>query len=129
MCITKKTIDKTNTIAKNTINHHKTEKNEKLASSAPISKPVAAKYLNNPKPSYPLRARKRGYEGTALLKVLVSAEGLPKSVYLSQSSGHAILDRAALDTVKRWSFIPAKKGNTAVEASVEIPIRFNLGRL
>jgi TonB family protein len=32
--------------------------------------------------------------------------GVVKSVEILQSTGHAILDRACVDALKRWKFIP-----------------------
>lgn len=85
-----------------------------------------AAYLHNPKPAYPLLARRRGEEGRVLLKVEVSAAGLPEQVRIAQSSGHASLDEAALNTVRNWRFVPAQQGGTPVAASVLVPILFKL---
>ncbi len=82
--------------------------------------------LNNPKPPYPLAARRQGLEGTALLSVHVREDGWCTEVRLKQSSGHASLDNAALTTVQRWRFVPARRGNTPVDSWVDQPIRFRL---
>jgi len=82
--------------------------------------------LHNPKPPYPLAARRRGYEGRVLLSVLVRADGACGDVTLKQSSGHTLLDSSALDTVKRWRFLPARRGATSVESRVDVPITFRL---
>ncbi len=82
--------------------------------------------LHNPKPPYPLTARRRGYEGRVLLSVLVRADGACGDVTLKQSSGHALLDSSALDTVKRWRFQPARHGATPVESRVDVPVIFRL---
>jgi len=44
---------------------------------------------------YPLAARRRGDQGTVLIRVLVTAEGLAASVGIDKSSGHPALDEAA----------------------------------
>ena len=85
-----------------------------------------ADVLRNPKPPYPLLARRRGYEGRVLLSVLVRADGGGGGVTLKQSSGHAMLDASALDTVRRWRFLPARRGATPVESRVDVPIVFRL---
>ena len=87
-----------------------------------------AAYLNNPKPDYPAMARHRLMEGRVLLRVQVLADGHPGQVRLERTSGHEILDEAALDTVKRWRFVPAKRGDRAVESWVNVPIVFKLSR-
>ena len=86
----------------------------------------AAAYLNNPKPAYPMSARRNGEAGTAIVKVLVTGEGQPGRVELENSSGFDALDRSALDTVKRWRFTPATRGGEPVEAWVRVPIEFRL---
>ena len=85
-----------------------------------------AAYLRNPKPSYPKMARLRGLEGVVLLAVEVSSEGAVRRLHVKKSSGHKILDSAALYTVKRWRFSPATRENKKVSAVVDVPIRFKL---
>lgn len=85
-----------------------------------------AAYLNNPAPAYPSAARRLGLEGTVLLRVQVSASGAPQQVEIVQSSGIALLDEAALNAVKNWSFIPARRGDEPTAAAVEVPVRFRL---
>jgi len=83
-------------------------------------------YKKNSPPTYPLLARRRHYEGTVLLDVLVRREGMVDSIKLARSSGHETLDRAAIRAVREWSFHPGKRGDEAVEMWVTIPIRFQL---
>ncbi|MBF0448182.1 MAG: energy transducer TonB [Magnetococcales bacterium] len=82
--------------------------------------------LNNPKPRYPILARRRGWQGLVLLRVEVDATGAPLAVQIKQGSGYSILDDSAMRTVKNWRFIPAKRGGVAVRAFVEVPIHFSL---
>jgi periplasmic protein TonB len=58
--------------------------------------------------------------------VLVNAAGSAEEVQVRASSGHARLDDAARDTVRRWKFFPAKRGAEPVPAWVLIPISFRL---
>ena len=95
------------------------------ASYAPPS--FGARYLDNPKPAYPMIARRRGLEGTVRLEVRVSAEGIPTSVKVRDSAGHEALDEAATTAVWHWRFVPARRGGEAVEGVVVVPIRFRLG--
>lgn len=83
-------------------------------------------YLRNPAPEYPEQAVERGWEGTVILNVHVLGNGKPDSVEIKTSSGRKVLDTAAIQTVKRWSFVPAKQGETPVDSWVEVPIDFKL---
>jgi periplasmic protein TonB len=84
-------------------------------------------YGSNPKPPYPLAARRLGVEGVVMLEVLVRPDGSPADVRIRTSSGSALLDDSAVETVRsRWRFIPARRGNAAVESRVTFPIRFRL---
>jgi len=83
-------------------------------------------YRKNRPPVYPLRARRRGCQGTVLLEVLVAQDGTVASVRLVGSSGAEILDKAARKGVKEWLFHPGKKGGQVVEMWVKVPIRFQL---
>ncbi|MHA1536024.1 MAG: energy transducer TonB, partial [Alphaproteobacteria bacterium] len=80
----------------------------------------------NPLPKYPQSARRRGAEGRAVLAVQVGTDGRARSVVLRQSSGHADLDAAALEAVRRWRFAPASRGGVGVEGLAIVPIRFRL---
>lgn len=94
----------------------------------PVTEPpkFGAAYLNNPAPTYPSLSRRSGEQGRVLLRVLVSESGLAESVQLDSSSGYEKLDRAAIEAVKKWSFIPAKRSNQPVSAYVLVPVKFSL---
>ncbi len=83
-------------------------------------------YLNNPKPAYPPMSRRLREEGVVLLKVNVRADGSVANALVEMRSGSQRLDDAALDVVKRWHFVPARRGNDAVESWVLVPIEFAL---
>jgi protein TonB len=85
-----------------------------------------AAYLNNPPPAYPAASRQLGEAGRVLLSVRVGRDGNAIEVGLRQSSGYGRLDRAAAEAVRRWRFVPARRGDEAVEASVLVPIDFKL---
>lgn len=87
-----------------------------------------ADYLNNPKPAYPSMSKRLGEEGQVLLRVLVGQEGGAEQIQVLRSSGFARLDEAAQAAVSRWRFIPAKVGNDATTAWVQVPVTFELRR-
>lgn len=85
-----------------------------------------AAYLNNPAPTYPSVSRRLGEQGLVLLQVQVTANGTAESVELQTGSGSTRLDQAALEAVKKWRFVPAKRGEQSVYSSVVVPVRFSL---
>ena len=50
---------------------------------------------------YPDVARRAGWQGTAEVRIAVAGEGAPLRAELSRSSGHAVLDEAALDMLRQ----------------------------
>ncbi len=85
-----------------------------------------ADYLNNPRPPYPMVARRMGFHGKVILNVEVLAEGKAGQVLLHQSCGHDILDNAAIQTVKTWRFTPARRLGQPVTQWFLVPIKFSL---
>lgn len=92
-----------------------------------ITAPTAgADYLHNQTPPYPEVAQERGLEGRVVMKVHVQPDGKPDSVTVSKSSGHQILDDAAVKAVLQWTFVPAKRGDTPIAGYVNVPYTFKL---
>lgn len=86
--------------------------------------PAVPRYSENPPPAYPSIARRRGYEGVVMLSVEVLADGSVGELRIKGTSGHSILDRAAVKAVKKWKFKPAFREEVPVPMWVEIPVRF-----
>lgn len=99
-----------------------------LAPAAPLPPPLASGdapvAISTPAPEYPPEAVRRGESGTVLVRVEVSADGLPYSVQVARSSRSRALDRAALETVRRWRFRPGQRDGRAVPGVVQVPIDF-----
>ena len=83
-------------------------------------------YKQNTAPPYPRKARRLGYEGVVMLKVLIDENGRVDDLMVFESSGHAVLDRAALLTVRKWLFEPGTEGGIKKKMWVKIPVRFDL---
>lgn len=90
-----------------------------------LAEPIA---LNLTEPEYPLAARRRGQEGTVLLRVAVNVQGEVAAVVILESSGYELLDQAAFKFARTWKFTPARLGSRPVESTVERPVRFKLNR-
>ncbi len=61
-----------------------------------------------------------------MLRVYVTAQGLPQQIEVRSSSGYARLDEAASAAVRRWKFVPARHGDEPVDAWVLVPVTFSL---
>jgi len=70
--------------------------------------------------TYPLIARKRGVEGTALVSFRIDGKGLPQNVMIVKSSGYQILDDEVQKMLKKASPFPEMNGE------IVIPITFKL---
>jgi TonB family protein len=81
---------------------------------------------DNLRPDYPRTAQEAGWEGTVMLRVEVLPDGNAGSVSVQRTSGHAILDDAALTAVQRWRFRPAMDGNFPIRSVVNLPVKFDL---
>jgi protein TonB len=95
-------------------------------SSAADGQFAAPNYGTNPLPSYPLLARERGYQGTVYLRVQIQPDGRVGRLAIDRSSGFEILDRAATDSVKEWTFLPARRSGKPVDSWVVLPVKFKL---
>ncbi|SDY96341.1 poly-beta-1,6-N-acetyl-D-glucosamine biosynthesis protein PgaD [Lysobacter sp. yr284] len=78
----------------------------------------------SPKPAYPLGSLRQQEGGLVTLRVQVSAQGEATQVQISRRSGYRALDRAAVDTVRRWKFSPAVRNGKPVAAVVFVPVEF-----
>jgi periplasmic protein TonB len=88
------------------------------------SRPPA--YGHRQDPEYPEFARRRGYQGTALLRVRVLEDGRVATVQIKESSGYQILDGTATKAVWTWQFAPALADGRPVASWVLVPITFRL---
>jgi protein TonB len=78
-------------------------------------------------PKYPEAARKRGQEGTVLVRTWVETDGGPRKVGVIPGKGVAPdLDQAAVAAVRQWRFEPARKDKEPVAVWVVIPVKFAL---
>jgi protein TonB len=97
-----------------------------LSMSAQADRRARPDHGRNPPPVYPRLLREQGIEGTVLVRAAVGPDGMAQAVELAASSGHRLLDQAALRAVQRWRFIPARLNDTPVASVVEFPVSFQL---
>jgi periplasmic protein TonB len=92
------------------------------ARNEPISIGNTGQGGERPTPSYPEMAKQLNQQGTVVLYMTADERGLITSIKVLQSSGSSILDRSALDYVKRHWMLPAGAPGRIFEA----PIKYSL---
>ena len=75
---------------------------------------------------YPLAARRRGLSGAVEIEVLIDPGGRIQNVEVSSSSSHALLDEAAVDTVRQMAPVPMPETLPARPLRVKLPLVFEL---
>jgi protein TonB len=75
---------------------------------------------------YPALLRERGVEGQVLLRVQVDEQGRAAEVRVQGGSGWRLLDEAARRIAADCPYVPARRGDQALVAWVEYPLRFAL---
>lgn len=94
---------------------------------APVTPPrTDAAHLNNPAPQYPSLSRRLGEQGRVMLDVYILPDGSVGEIKLNKSSGFPRLDNAALQAVKNWKYVPAKRGNRPIAFWYVQPVSFVL---
>jgi len=81
-----------------------------------------------PLPIYPKNALDQGLEGDVSLSVLIDSAGAVESVSVEKSSGHRILDDAAVRAVKQgWVFQPGLASGKPAPGRLTITFQFRSG--
>jgi protein TonB len=89
-------------------------------------------------PEYPIEARAHHITGSGIFVLQVQIKsGRVKEVIIARSTGHAILDNAAVKTLREWQFKPSTlpsskeifKGQNpfaAEDSVIKVPITFTM---
>src|SRR5437016_12199894 len=85
----------------------------------------APRAIYQPDPEYSEEARKAKYQGTAVLWVIVGADGRPHEVRVARSVGMG-LDEKAVEAVRTWKFEPARKNGQPVAVQINVELSFRL---
>ncbi len=85
-----------------------------------------ADYLQNPKPIYPPISKRMGEQGKVVVRVLIGVDGTAQDAQLKDSSGFDRLDRAAVETARKWRYVPGKRNGVPEAMWFNVPINFVL---
>jgi periplasmic protein TonB len=75
---------------------------------------------------YPAQARLNQWEGRVIVRAVIRADGHIGDLSVKKSSGHAVLDEAAMDVIRRISPVPMNYDLGRPELVVNIPINYRL---
>ena len=78
-----------------------------------------------PDPKYSEAARRDKFKGHVLLGVILGEDGTPENVWVVRALGHG-LDRASVETIKRWKFHPATKSGEPVPVILNVEMTFDI---
>jgi len=126
-CSTTKSIKQTpqtTTIFKNSNQHKENQANTTIYEEEP--------YVIRRAPlEYPRFAERNNIEGAVMLQVEVFADGTVGRVAVKNSvmSDPCVLSEAAVKSVKKWKFSPAKTGGKPVACWTTFPVVFELKKI
>ncbi len=125
--ITRQVVSSTRTnTAQRTVQRAQPQRRATAPASTTAVREAAPLYKTNPPPQYPRLARRRGLEGVVTLEAQIDSNGKVIDLQIFTSSGHKVLDKAALKSVWRWQFSPGTVGGRAQSMWVKVPVRFKL---
>lgn len=88
---------------------------------------VAPSFLHREMPVYPTYARKLGKEGKIVLKLTIDERGNLINIEVVERAGYGFT-AAAVEAIKKSTFLPAKKNGKPVASRALLPVRFTLRR-
>lgn len=89
---------------------------------AGIEPPTLVKEI---RPTYTDAARRQAIEGDVVLEIVVRNDGSVGNIRVRRTLG-AGLEQKAIDAVRQWRFIPAKRHGAPVDVAVEVSVEFKL---
>lgn len=106
--------------------YHHPPKATQQSVAIPESRTTLPEFHDNRPPNYPESAISRGWEGTVILRLALSSDGRVTDVTVLRSSGHPVLDAAAVSAVRMWTATPATKNGRPIATTVRLPVTFRL---
>jgi TonB family protein len=90
---------------------------------------IPAKIISREAPRYPSRALKNSTEGWVQVRFFIDTNGRPTDVSIVESEPNDTFDDAALKSVKKWRFSPARNQTTGLavrSTSISTKVQFRL---
>jgi TonB family protein len=81
--------------------------------------------IHSPEPEYSDEARRAKYQGTMTVSIVADASGATRDVQVVKPLGMG-LDEKAVESVRNWTFEPAKKDGAPVSIQLMIEVDFHL---
>lgn len=78
--------------------------------------------------AYPRWAIQQQWQGDIVLALEILTDGTVGRMQVMESTGRGLLDRAAMEAVKTWTFHPAMQDGKPVVECIQIPVRFQLSK-
>ena len=75
---------------------------------------------------YPKWALGQGWKGTLLVAIEILETGNVGRWKIMRSTGHELLDNAAVKAIRKWKFEPGKQKEKPIVSCIQIPIYFVL---
>lgn len=90
---------------------------------------IPAKIISREAPRYPSRALKNSTEGWVQVRFFIDTNGRPTDVSIVESEPNDTFDDAAMKSVKKWRFSPARNQTTGLavrSTSISTKVQFRL---
>jgi len=76
--------------------------------------------------TYPLEARRNGIEGWVDVEFTIASSGDTQDLVVREANPREVFEKAALDAVKRWKFVPVVRDGAAVSQRAILRVRFTM---
>lgn len=96
------------------------------------SEPISLETFEGPRPLpvkdfyFPESERNRGNDGWVNLSMMISPEGKPFEIIVTESSGNAVLEAASIKQAQKWRFTPAKLNGQPIESAHEMKTTYRV---
>ena len=86
---------------------------------------TAPRYIRKVDPEYPKAARRARISCTVEVEFTIGVNGLATDIKIPKPMGFGF-DKACIEAVKKWEFVPAKQDGVAVPVRVRQSIAFSV---